>query len=273
MIRALKAGRRWAYKGLTPFDYLWRAINGKSELPPLHLRRHVGPLRSFETSGAEFMAYLRLLCRLQPTERVLDIGCGCGQMALQLLDYLNPQGSYVGLDIHRPSINWCLRNIGRRHANFKFQYLDVKSDAYNPRGRESAESFSFPFETGEFEVILLKSVFTHMRPQGVDNYLRETARLLSNNGRCLATLFLLNEQQRQLAARGLNELDFAFGDDGTCRWVYKHSPESAIAYDEGYVLGLLEKHGLALKQPILYGSWSGLSEGLSFQDILLLEKR
>jgi SAM-dependent methyltransferase len=272
MIRALRLGRSLAHMSLVPFDYLWRRLNGKGELPPLHLRRHVGPLRSFETSGAEFMAYLRLLCRLQPTERVLDIGCGCGQMALELLDYLQPHGSYVGVDVHRPSIKWCLRNIGSRHANFKFQYMDVKSDAYNPPGRHSADSFDFPFEAGEFDVILLKSVFTHMLPQSVDNYLGETARLLSNNGRCLATLFLLNEKQRQLAAQGLNQLDFAFGD-GPCRSVYKHSPESAIAYDEGFIMGLLEKHGLALKQPILYGSWSGLAEGLSYQDILLLEKR
>jgi hypothetical protein len=193
-------------------------------------------------------------------------------MALQLLDYLQPPGSYVGIDIHQPSIRWCRRNIGSRRANFKFQYLDVKSDAYNPLGRHSADSFGFPFEAEGFDLILLKSVFTHMRPQGVDNYLGETAHLLSQNGRCLATLFLLHEQQRQLAAQGLNQLDFAFGD-GPCRSVYKHSPESAIAYDEGFVLSLLEKHGLALKGPIRYGRWSGLAEGLSYQDILLLEKR
>lgn len=272
MIRALRRGRRWAHISLTPFDYLWRAINDKRELPPLYLRRHVGPLRSFETSGAEFMAYLRLLCRLQPMERVLDIGCGCGQMALQLLDYLNPQGLYVGLDVHRPSIMWCSRNIESRRANFKFQYMDVESDAYNPRGRHAADSFSFAFNDREFDVILLKSVLTHMRPQGVDNYLGEISRLLSKDGRCLATLFLMNEKQRRLAAEGLNQLDFAFGDDH-CRWVYKHSPESAVAYEEDFVMELLEKHGLALKQPILYGSWSGLADGLSYQDILLLERQ
>ncbi|HEX8141942.1 MAG TPA: class I SAM-dependent methyltransferase [Pyrinomonadaceae bacterium] len=272
MIRALRAGRRWAYLSLAPFDYFWRAINGRRELPPLHLRRYVGPLRSFETSGAEFMAYLRLLCRLQPHERVLDIGCGCGQMALQLLDYLGPEGVYVGLDIHRPSIEWCLRNIGSKRPNFKFQYLDVKSQAYNPRGRHMADGFRFPFKDRAFDLVLLKSLLTHMRREEVDNYLKETSRLLSDNGRCLATLFLLNERQRERAAQGLNQLDFAFGDDA-CRYVYKNSPESAIAYDESFVMGLLEKHGLALTEPILYGRWSGLCEGLSYQDILLLEKR
>jgi SAM-dependent methyltransferase len=272
MIRALRSGRGWAYRALSPFDYLWRAINGKGELPPLYLRRYVGPLGSFETSGAEFMAYLRLLCRLQPGERVLDIGCGCGQMALHLLDYLGALGTYVGLDIHRPSINWCSRHIHDKHPNFKFLYLDVKSDAYNPRGRHGAEDFRFPFEASAFDLVLLKSIFTHMRPAEVDNYLSEASRLLSNDGRCLATFFLLNEKQGALSAVGLNQLNFAFGDDDW-RYVYKNSPASAIAYDENYVMRLLDKHGLKLERPVLYGRWSGLAEGLSFQDILLLEKR
>ena len=40
-------------------DYAVRALNCKADLPPLHLRRYVGPLGSFESSGAEFMGYLR----------------------------------------------------------------------------------------------------------------------------------------------------------------------------------------------------------------------
>jgi ubiquinone/menaquinone biosynthesis C-methylase UbiE len=272
MIRAIRNGRRVAYLSLTPFDYLWRALNGKSDLPPLHLRRHVGPLRSFETSGAEFMSYLQLLCKLQPHERVLDIGCGCGQMALHLLSYIDEQGAYAGADIHRPSINWCQRNIGRHHTNFEFQYLDVKSDAYNPRGREEVENLRFAFADQEFDVILLKSVLTHMRPVAVENYLGEVSRLLSKNGRSLATFFLLNERQRELAGQGRDQLHFDYGDE-TWRYVYQNSPESAVAYDESFVMRLLDKYGLKLKEPIMYGRWSGRADGLSYQDMLLLEKR
>ncbi|HEX8921119.1 MAG TPA: class I SAM-dependent methyltransferase [Pyrinomonadaceae bacterium] len=272
VIRAIRSGRRVAYLSLTPFDYLWRALNGKSDLPPLHLRRHVGPLRSFETSGAEFMAYLQLLCKLQPHERVLDIGCGCGQMALHLLSYLDERGAYAGADIHSPSINWCRRHIGRHHANFEFQYLDVKSDAYNPHGRHKAENLRFTFADQEFDVILLKSVFTHMRPVAVENYLSEVARLLSKNGRSLATFFLLNERQGELAQKGRNQLQFDYGDE-IWRYVYQNSPESAVAYEEGFIMGLLDKYGLKLKEPIMYGRWSGRADGLSYQDMLLLEKQ
>ena len=246
-------------------------MNGKADLPPLHLRRYVGPLRSFAASGAEFMGHLRKLAELRPDERVLDIGCGCGQMALHLETYLNEKGSYVGVDIHGPSIGWCRKRIGSRRSNFEFAHVDVRNLAFNPSARHDAESYEFRYDSCSFDLILLKSVFTHMRPAEVDNYLREVARLLKVSGRCLATFFLLNEEQAMLGREGKNALPFRYGE-GVWRYRYEHSPESAVAYDESYVLTLLEKHGLVLKAPISYGHWSGRTDGLSFQDILLLEK-
>jgi ubiquinone/menaquinone biosynthesis C-methylase UbiE len=257
---------------LWPLDYLSRALNDKTDFPPLHLRRYVGPLRSFESSGAEFMSYLRLLAQLRPEERVLDMGCGCGLMALHLKDYLDKAGGYVGLDIHRPSIRWCQKNISSRLSNFQFAHIDVRNLAYNPKGIHEAEAYEIPFEGQSFDLILLKSVFTHMRPNEVNNYLRQVSRVLKLNGRCLATFFLLNEEQARLAKDEKNALSFNYGE-GVWRYVYEHSPESAVAYDESYVMNLLEQNGLVLKERIYYGRWAGRKEGLSFQDILLLEKK
>jgi SAM-dependent methyltransferase len=252
-------------------DYVARVVKGKSELPPLYLRRYVGPLRSFESSGAEFMGYLRSLAGLRPSERVLDIGCGCGQMALHLKSYLDEEGGYVGVDIHRPSISWCRQKIARRHKNFRFAHIDVRSLAYNPNAAQRAEAYRFPFEDRSFDLILLKSVFTHMRPPEVSNYLSEVARLLKSDGRCLATFFLLNDEQAALASRGANDLAFDFGE-GEWRYVHQHSPESAVAYDESFVMQLLEKYGLAVEKKI-YGRWSGREDGLSYQDILIISHK
>jgi SAM-dependent methyltransferase len=270
-IRLLRTIRNAGLMALGPVDYAVRALNCKGDLPPLHLRRYVGPLGSFESSGAEFMGYLRALAGLRPSERVLDIGCGCGQMALHLKNYLNEDGSYVGVDIHRPSINWCQQKIARRHKNFKFTHIDVRNLAYNPNAAQRAEAYVFPFEDRSFDLILLKSVFTHMRPPEVSSYLSEVARLLKSDGRCLATFFLLNDEQASLARRGKNDLAFDYGE-GEWRYVHEHSPESAVAYDESFVMQLLEKYGLVVEKRI-YGRWSGRDDGLSYQDILLLSHR
>ena len=149
--------------------------------------------------------------------------------------------------------------------------MDVRNLAFNPDAKHDAETYQFPYDDESFDLILLKSVFTHMRPAEVDNYLREVARLLKSDGRCLATFFLLNQEQATLAREAKNALPFPYGE-GVWRYRYEHSPESAIAYDENHVLELLGKHGLTLKAPIYYGHWSGRKDGLSFQDILLLEK-
>jgi cyclopropane fatty-acyl-phospholipid synthase-like methyltransferase len=118
-------------------------------------------------------------------------------------------------------------------------------------------------------VILFKSVFTHLRPAEVENYLKEASRLLKADGRCLATFFLLNHEQALFAAT--NALKFSFGDE-QWRYVYEHSPESACAYDESFILKLLEEHDLTLARPAYYGSWSGRENGLSFQDMLIIKR-
>jgi ubiquinone/menaquinone biosynthesis C-methylase UbiE len=266
-IKVLRSIRNAGLVALGPVDYAVRALNCKADLPPLHLRRYVGPLGSFESSGAEFMGYLRSLAGLRPSEHVLDIGCGCGQMALHLKDYLDEKGSYVGVDIHRPSIKWCEKNIARRHKNFQFAHIDVRNLAYNPNAAERAEAYVFPFADRSFDVVLLKSVFTHMRPAEVRNYVSEVARLLKTDGRCLATFFLLNDEQ----ARGVNDLAFNYGES-EWRYVHEHSPESAVAYDESFVMQLLEKYGLRVEKK-MYGRWSGREDGLSYQDILILSHK
>jgi SAM-dependent methyltransferase len=259
------------YLTLWPLDYLSRLVNNKTDFPPLHLRRYVGPLRTFEASGAEFMTYLRLLVEMRPGENILDVGCGCGLMALYLKDYLAETGSYAGVDLHSPSINWCSKHIAGRRPNFRFRHIDVKSLAYNARGKLSADNFTFPYEPASFDVILFKSVFTHLRPAEVENYLQETSRMLKADGRCLATFFLLNQEQELLAAEGRNTLKFSFGDEHW-RYVYEHSPESACAYSESFILSLLEKHDLTLARTAYYGSWSGRENGLSFQDMLIIKR-
>ena len=42
--------------------------------------------------------------QVQPGERVLDVGCGCGATSLELLARVGPQGQVVGLDVSAPML-------------------------------------------------------------------------------------------------------------------------------------------------------------------------
>lgn len=263
----LKGLRKIGFYALEPFDFVCRRVNGKGDFPPLYLRRYVGPLRSFESSGAEFQVYLKLLGKLRSNERVLDIGCGCGLMAFHLREFLRGDGKYVGLDIYKPAISWARKNL--QNDRFAFAHIDVKNNIFNPSGKFSDNDYRFPFESGSFDFILLKSVFTHMSAEGVNCYLSEISRLLSPQGRALVTFFLLDAKQKELAAQGKSALDFSFGGDN-CKWVYKNSPESAIAYSSEKVLEMVKMNNMKAEIPLCYGTWSGREDGVSFQDMLVV---
>ncbi len=268
-LRLYSTARRTAYRVLGPFDFAWLLLNGRSDLPPIYLRERVGPLRTFESSAAEFMVQLKLLCKLRPEDHVLDIGCGCGAVALHLLHWLNSSGSYVGMDVDAAAIAWCRRTLEKKRPNFTFSQMDVKSHVYNRHGSQSCADYRFPFGSGGFDLIFAKSVFTHLLPDGSDNYLSEVSRLLSPQGRCLATFFVLSQATDERANKGLSRLNFAYGP-GPWRYVDKTAPEGCVGYSEAALFDQLAKHGLELKQPLYPGSWSGLEGTLGFQDVLVL---
>lgn len=251
-------------------DFVHRAIKGELHLPPWWLR-DVGGAEDFEAVGQEFLDLFVRLAQLQPDEQVLEIGCGSGRMALPLTGFLSLSGSYTGIDIVAPFIAWCQKHISRRHPNFAFLHADLYNQRYNPAGRYQASEYAFPFPDERFDFIFLTSVFTHLLPEDTQHYLREIRRLLRPSGRCLATFFLLNETQARLDAEGKNAITFRYGED-PIRTRSETVPESAVAYDEAYLLDLLSDCGLTLQPPIHYGAWSGRTDGLSYQDILLFRR-
>ncbi|MGH9872606.1 MAG: class I SAM-dependent methyltransferase [Pyrinomonadaceae bacterium] len=225
----------------------------------------------FVESGEEFFRYFIDLAALRPDEQVLDIGCGTGRMARPLTKYLT-SGSYDGIDIVAPSIEWCEQTYGPRFPNFHFHFSDIYNKAYNPAGKHLAAEYRFPFAAASFDFIFLTSVFTHMLPADLENYLSEITRVLKPGGRCLITYFLLNEDSLQLIEKQVSSIDFKNDFQG-CRVKDVDVPEAAVAYEEQEILRLYEKHKLNIAPAIRYGSWSGREDGLSFQDMIVAIRR
>jgi SAM-dependent methyltransferase len=250
------------------FDAL---LGRRDELIPPRRKLFVGGQEDFKSIGEEFLRYFRELGGLKPNERVLDVGCGIGRMAVPLTKYLDERGSYEGFDIVAEGINWCTQRITPRYPNFNFQLADVFNMKYNPRGTYKAYEFQFPYESESFDFVFLTSVFTHMLPQDMDHYLHEIARAMRRRGRCLITFFLLNRESLELIDLGKSTYDFKHEGEGF-RTIDRATPESGVAYDEKFVRGLFEKCALTIAEPIRFGSWCGRDDFLSYQDIIIALK-
>jgi len=259
-------------RNILPGSARTSAANGGSSpklLPPKSLQRYIGG--AYKEVGAEFFGYLTGLCGLQPDDVVLDVGCGSGRMALPLTDYLHGEGRYAGFDISEKAIAWCKENITQSHPNFVFEVADIQNSFYNPKGKFKSSEFPFPYPDASFDVVFLTSVFTHMFPPDVKHYLHEIARVLKPGGQCLTTFFLLNDESSKLTKARKGTLNFEHEGPGY-RTTDKKRPEAAIAYPEAFVRDLHAECGLALQEPIRYGSWCGRPQYLSFQDILISAK-
>lgn len=239
-----------------------------SLIPPEQILRYYAvTAEQFVEHGNGSVWFLINRCRLEPHERVLDLGCGPGFTAQVLAGYLS-SGSYEGLDIMPPVVEFC-QTAYSGYGNVHFTLADIQNSHYNPNGRFKQSEYKLPFRDAEFDLVFSVSLFTHLLPDEVECYLAETRRVLKPGGRCVATFFLLNDDSR---ASEKPAYRFAFDRDN-------HSlldaavPARAVAYDENWVKAEFRKHRLPICE-VIYGDWTG-NHGLlrAVQDIVVAVSR
>jgi SAM-dependent methyltransferase len=265
-----RLAQRARVAGLSAADAFDAMTTRRRGLMPPRRYRLVGA-GDFAEVGRRYAEHLVELAGLGTGDAVLDIGSGSGRMAIPLLDFLGPEGSYRGFDVVPEWIRWCTDNVSARNPSFRFTVADIRNRKYNPTGAVEASAYRFPYDPDSFAVAFATSVFTHLMPADVANYLAETARVLEPGGRLLGTFFLLNADRSDRLHAGSTAIDFSHRLDG-CYVTDPALPELAVAYDEEDVRELYREHGLELVEPIHYGSWSGDPGGRDYQDIVVARR-
>jgi SAM-dependent methyltransferase len=268
LFRALRYG---AYRTIQPADAAFRRMNRLEQYPPIALRRQVGLLGFVDGPGYEFVAYLKLLLHLKPSDVIWDMGCGCGLLELAL-ESQGWTGRVVGTDIHRPSITWAQRTIARRVPAFSFVHADIFNAAYWPRGRMSAGQWLRSFDQTGFDVVIAKSFFTHLLPDETSLYLDAISERLRPGGRALLSFFLLpGEVPAEESGASGARMRFVKPEAGAPFAVLRPAaPTAGVAYDEAFLREQFARRGF--EADFHHGTWSGRSDGLSFQDLVVIRK-
>ena len=236
-----------------------RVLGWREELtPPLRIRLHIGPFldpRLYRFAGERNVKAFRDLAGLKPDAAFLDIGCGCGRVARALTEYFGAFASYEGFDAAKKPVEWAHKVITPRFPNFHFQTADTFNKRYNPSGKTGASDLIFPYPDNRFDFAFAGSVYTHMLPEEVTNFVAETERVLRREGKSFATFCLLNEKTLPVvdAGKSMPPLIHKYGDT---RVRSLADPAHFIAHPESWVRKLYKEVGLSIVEPIIRGTWA-----------------
>lgn len=257
LLPSLPRPLRWTLRRLyfLPLDLIDRLTGNSDDLVPPKSKIFTGSVDDFIDTGTYLVEQLADLGCLKPSSNVLDVGSGMGRLAVALLSYRGEQGSYDGLEIVRDGVDWCNANIASKHPQYRFGFADIYNKEYNPGGHMPAREYEFPYKDDSFDLVVLLSVFTHLLPDDMENYVAEISRVLRPGGHCFATYSLLDPESKRRMQAGESQRRFT---QVGAHWVVDTKvPELATAYDEAFVRDLFSRYRQSCS--VHYGTWSGRS--------------
>jgi len=223
---------------INAFDIVPRLIWSEfRDLPPNHLRVRIGVGNRIINNQVHFLTHARDFWMFVFTQKlasansnILDIGSGCGRWAHWLRDYnfrgRRFTGVYVGIDIDGEAIAWCEKHYDAER--FRFHHSTHSSVSYHQSGKNAP--YRVPEPDGTFDLVVSNSLLTHVLEGELENYIRESYRLLRAGGAIMHSHFNLDYPPATYGTR--HTFQHAIGN---ARVESMEQPEAAVAYRTEYL--------------------------------------
>lgn len=241
-------------------------------LPPVPMMVTIGSdsAAHFVDNMAFYTGDIIRLCRLPPEGRVLDIGSGCGRLALGFQRYLGPDAEYVGFDVWADGVAWCRDAITAKHPEFQFHHVEARDNYYFDDTRGGGNTFDLGFlADARFDAAFALSVFTHLTRADAVQYLHMLQRVLKPGGFGYLTFFVIDEAfHRYVEATGLHR-SVTEKEPGVWH-AYSHQHFFA-GFSRECVEEMIAEAGLRieLSEP---GLWAEKPGARIYQDLFLVRK-
>jgi SAM-dependent methyltransferase len=111
--------------------------------------------------------------------RILDWGCGCGRLLRFLVERVPRPGAIFGADVDADNVAWCRTNL---------------PSATTCTTRLLPPS---PFASGQFDLIIGNSVFTHLGEETQIAWLEELSRILAAGGIAMVSVQTITDLSRE----------------------------------------------------------------------------
>ena len=114
---------------------------------------------------------------LEPSDKLLDVGCGTLRGGQYFIKYLDAEG-YAGMDINADLIEDGKEKLSDELINRKRPRLIVNSDLkFNE------------FESASFDYLIAQSVFTHLPKHEIEECFENMSKVMHTNSEFYATIF------------------------------------------------------------------------------------
>jgi SAM-dependent methyltransferase len=215
------------------------------DLPPNHLRIRIGVGNRILNNQVHYLVHARDFWMFVFTEQlanaqstVLDIGSGCGRWAHWLRDYnfrgRRFSGTYIGIDIDAEAIAWCEQHFDA--DRFRFHHSTHSSVSYNQLGQ--AAHYKVPEPDGSVDLVVSNSLLTHVLEAELENYIRESYRLLRQGGAIMHSHFNLDYPPATYGSRHTFRHTI-----GNAQVESTEQPEAAVAYRTDYLFAVCRDAG------------------------------